>query len=401
MLNQNSIRNMTKSEFYPFLESLGYKNVRNLIKGKTNNDFYNLEMFLRNELTKSDAKLNKDNLDSFLYSKFFFEINHYHYVYKLSSILGKKDDFSIELKDLLPYLSSTPELKLNSNLVNIECKEQYSLCSTRYSSVTKNEKVYIDRIQFLFFINEIETIKGIVNFFCCVDLDLQSKFISFKFNSSVLENYTYSLDIVNTLLKTLTNDKGIFKDLEVVSESYNQSDARKTIQKLFMDLSQQAEKILRDKADPNIKKHVMNFLDTIKVPNSQEYINQIISVVYQNISKEFNKTLFNDGWVFRFVFKEGDNTRASSSTDEFEPVYSKKVYWNLKELMFKRQGTDFIEGGFYWLTKKGLEPVAVKIEQKNNLIIMQYYKQDFNNKNRKEKEAFVLRKFRRAIPKKS
>ncbi|WP_243557703.1 hypothetical protein [Priestia megaterium] len=283
----------------------------------------------------------------------------------------------------------------------MKCDDPYSLCSTRYLTKQKDNKEYIHRLQFLFFIEEVETTKGATNLFCCVDFNLDSKFVSFKFNSYALESYNNSISIVEKLISILQDKDGIFKRLKVVTGSYNQSTTRKAIQSLFINLSSQAEDLLEKKANPNIKKEVKKFLETIEIPDSDDYINQIISVVYQNISKEFKKTLFNDGWVFRFVFKEGDKTRASSSTEDFEPVYGKKVYWNLKELMFKNRGTDFIEAGFYWLTNQSKEPVAVKLEQKNNIVIMQYYKQEFNNEKRREKEDFVLRKFREGISKKS
>jgi hypothetical protein len=395
MLNAKSLKNINKKEFYPFLRSLDFKNVKTLLSGRIDNDYSNVVNFLKDELSKP-GPLSGENLDAFLSYKYFYEMNNFHVVYNLASFGGIKGD--VELSTIDPILKN-PDLKLNYNLSQVIHNKSFELCSTRIDTFDKNGSSFLSKIQFLVFIEEVNTLRGIINLYCCVDIDLVSKFVSFKFNSNVHDNRENNHEIINKLIRFIENDEGLFKDLKIVTNSHNQFIVRKTIQKLFIDLSRQAELLLKKEADKEIQKKAENFLESINVPKNDDYIKQIISVVYQNISRKFTLDLFNDGWVFRFVFKEGDNTRASSSTDDFKPVYGKQVYWNLKELMFKNKGTDFIEAGFLWLTNNGLDPVSVKIEQKNNLLLIQYYKRESNETKRKEKEEFVLRKIKSAFPK--
>ncbi|MGD6778800.1 hypothetical protein ACQCT3_00915 [Sutcliffiella horikoshii] len=396
MLSVKTIKNLSKNEFYPLLKSLGYKNVANLLSGNSFTDYYNTVSFLKNELSKSDALLTTSHLDDFLSYKFLYELNNLHFVFNLSSLLETKQE--IEYSQI-KHIIESKNFHLNRNLTEVKVDKLNPLCTTRVENYERDGKVFVKNIQFLLFIDEVNTSKGITNLFSCIDINLISNFISIKLNSNVYENIKGNYQIIENILNTLMSNS-LFKDLKIVAHGHNQVVSRKTIQHLFINLSKQAENILKNAADSGIQKAAENFLKSIKIPNNEDYIKQIISIVYQNISKSFTKTQFNEGWVFRFVFKEGDNTRASSSTDDFAPVYNKQVYWNLKELMFKNKGTDFIEAGFLWFTKpQSKAPVSVKIEQKNHWLMIQYYKQDHNKRGREEKERFVLQKIRNGIPK--
>lgn len=395
MININTIKNLYKNDFYPFLKKLGYKNVPELVRGKSTYDYSTLTHFLDSEIASPKGKLNKLNLDEFLYSKLFYDKNNYHYIYNLSSFLGNSKEFNFSsIREIL----KNPALKFNEQLAEITPTKELELCCTKV--ITNEDEKIVKQIQFLFFIEELTfKTKGKINLFCCVDISLESRFVSFKFNHNLIEDYEHKTKILDKIVSKLQSDFDIFKDFKIGITTHNETVVKRTIQYLFIELSNQAEKLLQKQVDPNVEEKIIEFLDTINVPQTADYKKQIISVVYQHVSSSFESTLFKDGWAFRFVFKEGDNTRASSSNHDQKPVYSKQVYWNLKELMFRKKGTDFVEAGLLWHTDSGNSPVAVKIEQKNNLIIVQYYKNSYNQIRRRGKEQYVLRKIRSGISK--
>ncbi|MCM3452787.1 hypothetical protein M3685_02345 [Heyndrickxia oleronia] len=392
MINIKTIKNLYKNEIQSFLKTLGYKNVSKLTSGKDIYDYSTINHFLESEIAKKHGNLNNKNLDEFLYKKLFFDKNNYHYIYNLSSFFSKSTD--IEYSSIETHLRD-PALKFNMSIADAFPSKPLDLCSTRVITEIIEDKKFVRQLQFLFFIEEISfNKKGNINLFCCADFNLSEKFVSFKFNHNLIEDLDNKTKTLDNLVNKLQNEYDIFNKLMIRITTHNETVIRRTIQNLFVELSDQAEKLLQNQVEPSVNEKIKDFLSETNIPQTADYHKQIISVIYQHVSKTFQDTLFQDGWAFRFVFKEGDNTRASSSNDDFKPIYSKQVYWNLKELMFKSKGTDFIEAGLLWNTKDGISPVAVKIEQKNNFLIVQYYRRSYNLHRRREKEHYVLRKIR-------
>lgn len=106
-----------------------------------------------------------------------------------------------------------------------------------------------------------------------------------------------------------------------------------------------------------------------------------------------------NGWVFRFVFREGQLTRASSRTDDKSPIYGSKVYWHLKELIFK--SNEMREAGFHWYIDDPTltdDPkfVIVRLEARSDTLIIHYYYR-MRSSERKEIEDYVLQKVNRFI----
>ncbi|MGG1663296.1 hypothetical protein, partial [Brevibacillus sp. NRS-1366] len=165
----------------------------------------------------------------------------------------------------------------------------------------------------------------------------------------------------------------------------------RTIYSLFKELTNEAEEILNQVADSSTDEEIRKFLKTMKVADIEEdYVKQVKSVIFQDISKSFENTLFEHGWVFSFMFREGKNIRASSRKDDKSAIYGAKVYWNLKELIHKAGKMQ--ECGFFWyLPKEGKESfVQVRIESKSDCFVLDYYYK--MRINRKEREEFVLQK---------
>lgn len=399
MLDNKALRNINKQVFKDYLKKMEYTNVNGITRGYNGDskDYTRIVDFLKKEIKDPKSKINTENLNNLLRNNFFYDLNNIHFIYNLDSILGQKG--IVPFSDIEPILNEA-NIKFQTNLTDIRHTKNFDLLCTDIQTIVKDNIEYITNLQFLIYIEEIDTNRGTIKLHSCIDLDLENNFASFKFSQNLFENYIDKHSIVDTLATMIQNKKGVFSPFNIILSSHNQVGARRAIQRLFVDLSQQAENILMGKTPKGTQKKIYDFLEEMNVQKNDDYVNQIIAVIYQNISKSFSKTLFNDGWAFRFVFKEGDNTRASSSNDDFEPVYGKQVYWNLKELMFKKKGTDFIEAGLLWHIDESGNSVSVRLGQKNNLISVLYYKQEHNLIKRKEKESFVLRKIGEALQRK-
>lgn len=411
MINTDTIKNLDKKYFFEYLKSSGYNDPASITRGKNNKDYSNLVQFLETELNKSNSSITHDSLDNQLYTYLYFNINNHHTLFNLTSFVSNFND-EIEYSTIEKIIHN-PDLKLNNNIATYYPHKKYDLCSTRIQTKTVEyetngelrTKEVITQIQFLFYIDTVTVkSKGRINLFCNVEINLDTQFVSFKCNENYIKAYEYKHEVIDTLTKRLCNQNDIFKDFKLNYISHNETTIRKGIQKLFIELSEQAEKLLHKEVNSNADKKIKSFLKEMGMPDNIDYKKQIISVVYQHISRRFenNLALFKHGWAFRFLFKEGDNTRASSSHDKFMPVYSKQVYWNLKELMFKKDNTDFIEAGLTWNTmENGQSPVSVRLTQKSNYLTVYYYtSRKHNFINRKEKEKYVLQKIREGFPRK-
>lgn len=396
MLDSKTLRNITKKDLQRYLKSKNYKNVVGITRGYNGNskDYTRIVDFLKKEIKDPNSKINSTDLNNFFFEKMFYDLNNYHFIYNIDKLLGHQG--IVPLSKLKTVLTDT-SIKLQADLLKASPSKKFDLLCTEVQTIIKNKIEYVTNIQFLIHIDEIESKRGPINFQSCIELNLENNFACFKLNQNLYESYVNKTIIIDELATLIQNKKGIFSPFNIELSSHNQVAVRRAIQRLFTELSQQAEKILMEETPDGMHEKINDFLDEISIPKNKTYVNQIIAVIYQDISKSFNKSLFNDGWAFRFVFKEGDNTRASSSIDDFEPVYGKQVYWNLKELMFKEKGTDFIEAGLLWDISNTGDAVSVKLEQKNNLISVLYYKKKYNLINRKEKERYVLRKIRAAL----
>lgn len=389
MLYESTLKNLWKNEYKLFLKKLGTKNLSKRLHTSYSYDYSNIITVIKEELADTQSKLTTEVIDNFLFDNFFYNNNNYHFIYRIHSFVEFKD---LTVSHIESYLKGNPEIKFNESLINFKPNSDLKLCSTRIDS----SDGIVSSINLLIYVGKVSTKRGEIDLYTAVQIDLSKKLIAIKFNLNLFENHHYEkMFIVDKIKTKLISDTDVFKSLELRIKSHNETQIRRTIHTLFRELSEQAESLLNNKVPPETEEKISKFLQSMDIENNKEYLNQVKAVIYQDISRTFNKSLFDNGWIFRFVFREGDTTRASSTTDDYEPIYSKKVYWNLKELLFK--STELIETGILWNTDKNTKPVLVRLEQKNSNLIVYYY-QEKNKEARKEKENFVLQKIDRYLP---
>lgn len=398
MLTQKTLRNIPKNVFHPLLQYYEHKNIHNITRGKDGYDYSRFIDFLDEEL-EVDGTF-KNDLDKVIKENLYYNQMSQHYIYNLNSFLKSKN--RIKESEIIHILNEE-EFNLNQNILDYKCSKTYDICNTSYSTKKVNGVSCLTNLKFLIFLDTLEKREKDFNLFCAIDIDFEAKFITFKFNTHIFEISKDPHGIINSINNLFHDKSSPLSKLEIEAVSHNLSTVRKMIQNIFIELSQQAEDIIKKKLPPYVDCEIKDFIEKFDIDYRQEYKNQIISVIYQDIGSQFTVNDFKDGWVFRFLFKEGDNTRASSrSENTYKHIYDSQIYWNLKDLMFDRKGTEFLEASFLWNVNPhendiDIGSVSVRIAQNNDDIKLNYYSHKHNSIDRKEKEKVVLQNIRAGL----
>lgn len=383
------LRNITKTRIKRYLRQNEVTNLKRRLQTHFVSDYSKILEVFKEELA-SGGKLNENNVDNFIFNQIFYENCNYYYVYKLNTIDINKDLSEANiLQDLIDK-----GFKVNQPLTDETEATDYDLCTTRLNF--KEGK--LSHINCLLKVSTVESeYRGEIDFYCGIIIDLNNDLLILKFNLNLLESHRKGkLSLLHDIKRIVTNSAP-FNQIKLSFSSYNEHTVRKIIFDIFKNLSIEAEDLLNQRIPADAEEKIQQFLTNMQVAEiGNDYINQIKAVVYQDISKTFQDSLFNNGWVFRFVFREGDSTRASSRTDDFSPIYSKQVYWHLKELVFK--SGELQEAGFHWFLnpaeKEGI--IFVKLEQKNDALVFQFYQK--TDLNRKVKEEYVINEITKQLP---
>lgn len=389
MFTEATLRNIQKNEFRDFFQQNKVQNIDKRMHTSDRRDYRPILNILMEELKWKTSEITPEVIDQFLFDQLYYSKMNVHYLYRYNNFFIQDN---MRVIDAETYLKKFDNLLLNSSLTNKHINGTFQLCTTRIEAVNNDVK----SINLLLKLGSFRSTRGEINFFAGVKIDVEHRAILFKFNLNLLEQYGLEKKKLISDLKQLLLTSSTFQPLNLNIVSINEAAAGKAIFKLFRDLSEDAERLLNSRVIPDTDDKIRAFLQDMNVNKIEnDYVQQIKAVIYQDLSNSFTDTFFKNGWVFRFVFREGDFTRASSRTDDFNPIYSSKVYWHLKELIFKQ--AELQEAGFQWyLSQKEKDFVHVKLESRDDTMIIQYY--HGMQKNRKEKEALVLRKINRYLP---
>lgn len=390
MISEETLRNFYKKEIRQFLKNKNIERLERLNpKGVTQKlgDYSNYVAVIKEEVRS--GRLTKKSLDDFLYSNLFHSKNNLHYIFELEDFIIKQ---GVPFDRFSDFVSKNPGLLVNEYLFDKAISTDWELCQTRFNFNSDNS---IATIEFLIKVLPVKTARGTTHLFAAVTVNLTEKLISIKYNQTVLECSAHSKTWLTSTLKNTLVSRAPFTSLKMLIKGINEYHGKKTIFKMFNNLSQEAEKILNSHVKDDTKQKIIQFLEEMGInPERDEYVKQIISVVYQDLSESFDNNTFKDGWVFRFVFREGEFTRASSRSDNFDPIYNSQVYWNLKELIYKK--AELIEAGFNWFIKINNETFTLftRIEIKGDAFIVYYYNKGRYKLKRKEKENYVFKQIR-------
>lgn len=392
LLTDKVLKNIQIQELQGFLKD-------NEVKGRTTRitasgthlKYLNYITVIEEEIASVEVgTLTSEVVDELLFKYLFYANNNLHFVFRFSSYFHKIPRNRTEITRILSHM---PQLMFNKNLVEWEDNtKRINLCTTRADYFANDE---LKTLHFLFRIANLELEYGKTSVFCGVTLDFEHDFLILKFNQNQFNKMDGEpLATINSIKGALSGAGDFsdsFKWMEISAQQLNEDTVNSIIYKLFKDLSLEAEEILDSKMTKENLLHIDSFMENVGLSNlelklKQEYIKQIKAVIYQDISRTMEDTRFKKGWVFKLGFREGDFSRASQNAEKRSPIYSQRVFWQLKEII---HGTERMqEGGFHWKINKSFVEVGMK--SKNGGLLVYYYAR--LREGRREKEEYVLRK---------
>jgi hypothetical protein len=390
MLYESMLRNLYKYEFISFLKDHEVKSWSSRMKTSMREDYRPIIQVIQSELRNTASSINEEIVDTFLFNTFFNNKSNLQFIYKLNNTFLNRHTLKTK-NEIINYLNSFPELKYNESLINFQDNQDFTLCTTRTIFDDDNLK----QIKILFKCEAVNTNRDEIDIFASFLIDLENNLLSIRFNPTLYEYYSDKLGLI-TKVKNFILTSTILEKLDIQFSSFNETISKKTIFNMFKELSEEAEALLNNRVPRDAEEKIQQFLQQMSTSIKTDYVKQIKAVIFQDVSETFTDTLFTQGWVFKFLFNEGQYTRAASNTRNFKPIYSSKVYWNLKEVIFKEK--EMNEAGFTWFLPNTASSIIVKIESKNEHIILQYYDKKANYVIREEKEKFVLQKISTSLP---
>ncbi|WP_418027040.1 hypothetical protein [Paenibacillus sp. JJ1722] len=398
MITVSTFKNIQLQDFNKFLEANPIPEWKEKIKADTINARYiAIHKLFTDEINAEKRSVSNETIDAFLFEHLFYTYKNYQYVYRFDDFKFTAESSIDSVRD---YLSERTELCYNRLLTEQANTDNFTLHTTRIEE--KAGKLI--SLNFLMKIADIRTMRfPEVDVYVAIKVDLVNSMILLKFNLTQLEllnsNATKILIELKRILNGQTQAGHKFEPLNINLSSLNEKDAKKTIFKLFEELSLDAEDIINAHAPSEADVKISKFLDQMGLSEiKSDYIQQIKAVIYQEISSALTISDFKNGWVYRFTFREGLTTKASSRTDDYSPIYNSKIYWHLKELIFKEE--EMQEAGLHYTLPNppdGSNYVLVRLESRSDCIIINYYHR--MRYNRKGKEEFVLQKLNKHLPK--
>ena len=343
-----------------------------------------LKQYLNNHSFFKDEE-NRKLVDDFIFTNVAIEKSNQHYLYsfKMPNSIGPD------------FLTKNDLSSLNINKSFFENIGKGSNVRVFTSRVFEQDGI-LENIILLIKVGET-TDESSKNFFVTVNIDFINSFFSINFSKNSLKFMDAPVVSLLSTVKTYL-ESNIFDVFNITPTILNEYSLKRALFNLYAELSDGIEERLERFLPDDMQAITAQFLGEINVEYDEKYLNQITAILYQDRSGLDNIQLYPDGWVSRFLFQDGDCTRASSRTDQLEPIYTSPIYWNLKELI--RGKNELLDVGFVWITNLGGENVNiyVRLDVINENISVHFYQKGLYTYLRREKENYVRGKIREVLP---
>ncbi|PIC72485.1 hypothetical protein [Sporosarcina sp. P17b] len=375
-----TISNITKADWTDFFKD-------NSIKGFTPHvssaSYEPLKRYLNNHSYFKD-EVNRKLVNDFIFNNIAIEKSNQHYLYGFRITNALEADFLEEndVSSLNIDKSFFDDINGGSNV-------------RLFTSRVYEEEGNLENIILLIKVGET-TDEMSKNFFVTVNIDFKNSFFNINFSKNSLKFVDAQIGNLLYTVKTYL-ESNVFGVFNIIPVLHNEYTLKKALFNLYAELSDRIEERLEGFLPDDMQAITARFLDEINVEYSEKFLNQITAILYQDRSGLDNIQLYPDGWVSRFLFQDGDCTRASSRTDQLEPIYTSPIYWNLKELI--RGKNELLDVGFVWMTTILGENVNiyVRLDVSNENLSVYYYQKGQYTYLRREKENYVRQKIREVL----
>ncbi|MED4922943.1 hypothetical protein P9743_01380 [Anoxybacillus geothermalis] len=338
---------------------------------------------------------------------------------KISSILDQKiregfDDSDLEKELFEKLVFELPDhvylLPLETEIDANEFMERYSglpVVNRKISSILYTEEKLItvrkfeNKIIFLYRYGttNVGDIKASLYVPCIIDFD--NNFVFIKTRMHYVKKSETS---IQSIIEDIINETNSQLDFELSVSTFNPSYLHEALYKLFRDESIKAEKIIKENMDDltetELEKKINTFLkEELKIKEPDNYTDRVKSAFYQDRSLQMDNNQFYDGFIFAFTFFDREFTRSSTRSSQREPIYNKKIYWNLKDLIHNYQ--ELTDISLYWKFDKNdftktpegedFSFVEVSFREKNGSLEIHFYN---SKSDRRVKEEYVIYKIK-------
>lgn len=231
---------------------------------------------------------------------------------------------------------------------------------------------------------------------CIIDFDKERIIIRTK------AHYVKKSSVkLNHILDTIKDHINKSLDFEVSVGEYNPATLHQNLFEMFKTESEKAEIVIKQHmkkdTEPDLIKKISDFLtDDLQLHEPDNYIDRVKYAYYQDLSSSLKSSDFKNGYIFAFTFLDRQLTRSITRNVQRDPIYNKKVYWNLKDLIYDYG--ELIEISLYWRFDKddfSKEPVEdnftfveVSLRETNKSLEIHFY--NARDKDRRIREEYVL-----------
>lgn len=187
-------------------------------------------------------------------------------------------------------------------------------------------------------------------FLVACKLDFNNNILSFAYKQNVFSKLDSEMkfsELKNEIINTL-NSLG----LQIVFRDIPETAAKKAMYLLFTEESARALELIKQTISDNqgtpfeeqqYTESIRQFLtEELRLANPDEFINRAMILKYQDSAIEIDNRVFinHGGYIFGFSFVDPRITKSSNRSDDRDPVYKSKIFWNLKDVVSEYEELD-------------------------------------------------------------
>ncbi len=297
---------------------------------------------------------------------------------------------------------------LESDIDADEFEERYSdhtaMNRKLFSGISSNDKLitirkYDNKIVLLYqFGTHKISEETILTLICPCVIDFNKERIIIRTKAHYVKKSRVKLgDIIDTIKDHINNKL----DFEVSVGEYNPSMLHQTLFEMFKIESEKAEIVIKEHMNETNESELIHkindFLKTdLRLHEPDKYIDRVKYAYYQDLSSSLKSSDFRNGYIFAFTFLDRQLTKSVTRNVLRDPIYNKKVYWNLKDLIYDYG--ELIEISLHWrFNKDDFEQipegddfsfVEVSFRETNKSLEIHFY--NAKAEDRRSREEYVL-----------
>lgn len=317
-------------------------------------------------------------LEQTLFLQLAYEKTDHSYIFNLNSEISVEEFFDTHNNITLNNRKLTDIRNAESNLLTVRRIDNEVIFLFRFGSVNE------------------ESNKPVSLFIPCI-FDFTNNLLHIKMRKGYISKSEYrSKDLIELILEKINNEP----TYPITISKYNSASLKKVLYNIFSFEAKKAEALINERVttitEERLNEVIQNFLSRdLDIDITPSYIDRVKSIFYQSNSIEMDDNEFYGGYIFAFTFLDGAMTKSLTRSSDREPVFNKKVYWNLKDIIHEEK--EITEISLYWRFNENnfsqapngdnFSFVEVSLKEKKGMLEIHFYQSE---EDRREKSEFVI-----------